>query len=68
MKYCYKTTQTHSLSIQYAICLQKIIDIIKENIERENINKVHNANIFTDEIAFNLDKIKDNSDDKDIKK
>jgi hypothetical protein len=48
--------------------LQKIKTIIKKNIETKNLRRINNNFVFIDEVALNLDGVKDNSGNEDIKK
>lgn len=66
MRYCQETTQSHPLS-KHVDCLKQIKQIIEENIEPKNIFRINNNFVFQEEIAFDLDKIKDCSNDNDIK-
>lgn len=66
MKYCINTTNEHPLSIHFKAWVRKIKDIINEDLKPENAHKVENS--FNDEVAISLDKLKENADNKDIRR
>jgi hypothetical protein len=68
MKYCRRTTESLPLSIQFRKWLQKMTIIISNNIKAQNLYRINNNFVFVDEVALNLDEIKNNSGNKDIEK
>ena len=60
MKYCKSTTESHPLSLRYPQHLRRINNIIEE--EHGTIFP------FNQEVALNLDKVKNESDDTNIKR
>lgn len=66
MKYCQNTTESHPLSKKYPQCLDKINSIIFGETLAENHDKINQP--FNDEVALKLDKVKECSENSDVKK